>query len=176
MAGGLLDIPEGNAGVKGAGDERVPEAVRADPLGDSGPTGKPLDRPIGGVAVHPAALGPEEDRPHRSLADIEVDRPGGAGSQGDGHVLAALAHDLERAVSALEVEVVDVGAQGLRDPKPVEGQQRRQGMVAGLAQAGLDEEGAQLVAVEAEGAGFVVDLGTADVAAGLRLMSPSCSQ
>ena len=45
----------------------------------------------------------------------------------------------------------------------VEGQQRGQGMVACRAQAGLDQERAQLVAVEAEGAGLVVDLRTADV-------------
>ena len=146
-AGGVLNVPKGNACVKRAGDERVPEAVRADPLGDSGTPSKPLDGPIGGVAVHPTALGAEEDRARRSLADVEINCPGGAGSQGDGHVLAALSHDLERPVSPLEVEVVDVGAQGLGDPQPVEGQQRRQGVVPRGTEAGLDEEGAELVAV-----------------------------
>jgi hypothetical protein len=42
-----------------------------------------------------------------------------------------LAHDLEHAVSPLEVEVVDVGPKGLGDAQPVEGQQRRQGVVPG---------------------------------------------
>ena len=64
--------------------------------------------------ISEAPLDAEEDRARRSLPDVEVDRPGGAGSEGDGHVLAPLAHDLERAVPTLEVEVVDVGAQGPR--------------------------------------------------------------
>ena len=110
MAGGLLNVSKGNPGVKCAGDERVPEAVRADPLCDSRPPGKPLDGPIGGVAVHPSALGAEEDRSRRSLANVEVDCPRRAGGQRDSDVLAALTGDLERSVPTLEVEVIDVGA------------------------------------------------------------------
>ncbi len=154
MAGSALDVSKGNAGVKRAGNERVPEAVGADPLDDPGTPGKPLDGPIGGVAVHPTALGAEEERARRSLGDVEVDGPGRAGSQGDRYVLAALPHNLERSVSPLEVEVVDVGAQGLRDAQSVEGQQRRQGVVSRRTKARLDEERAELVAVQAAAFGI----------------------
>ena len=67
----------------------------------------------------------------------------------------------------LEVEVVDVGAQGLGDAQTVEGQQRRQGVVTGRAEAGLDEEDPQLVAVQSRGPGFVVHLGPAHVEGGV---------
>ena len=39
MAGGLLDVAEGNAGVEGSDDERVTKRVRPDTFGDSGPSG-----------------------------------------------------------------------------------------------------------------------------------------
>ncbi len=103
------------------------KAVRADPLGDPGPAGEALHGAIGGVAVHPPALGPEEDRPGRPLADVEVEGPGCARREGDGDVLSALAHDLEGPVPALEVEAVDVGAEGFGDPQPVEGQGGKRG-------------------------------------------------
>ena len=51
----------------------------------------------------------------------------------------------------LEVEGVDVGAEGFGDPQPVEGQQRRQGVVTGRSEAGLDEEGPELIAVQPQG-------------------------
>ena len=39
----------------------------------------------------------------------------------------------------------------LGDTQPVEGEQRRQGVVTGRAEAGLDEERAELFAVQAQG-------------------------
>ncbi len=74
-----------------------------------------------------------------------------------------LAQDLQRSVPTLEVEVLDVGAEVLGDPQAVERQQRGQGVVSRGAEAGLDEEGTELIAVEAEGTGLVVDLGPAHV-------------
>ena len=66
-------------------------------------------------------------------------------------------------MAALEVQVVDVGTEGFGDAQPVEGEQRRQGVVPGGAQPGLDEERAELVAVQAQGAGLVVDSSAAHV-------------
>ena len=58
--------------------------------------------------------------------------------QRDSDVLAALTDDLERSVPTLEVEVLDVGAQGFGDAQAVEGQQRCQGVVTRRAEAGLE--------------------------------------
>ncbi len=46
---------------------------------------------------------------------------------------------------------------------PVERQKRRQGVITRRAEAGLDEEGAEFVAVKVERAGLVVNLGSTDV-------------
>ena len=51
-------------------------------------------------------------------------------------------------MAALEAEAFDVGAGGFRDPEPVERQQREQRVIAGASEAGGDEEGADLVAVQ----------------------------
>ncbi len=64
---------------------------------------------------------------------------------GDDDGLAALAHNHERARATLEVKPRHVGADRLGHPQPVHGEQRRQGVVVGRAETGLDEEGAQLV-------------------------------
>jgi hypothetical protein len=49
-------------------------------------------------------------------------------------------------------------------------------MVAGRAEASLDQEGAQLVAVQPEGARLVVDLRPADVGRRVAPDQPLCSQ
>ncbi len=71
-------------------------------------------------------------------------------------------------MSALVVEVVDVGAQSLGDAQAVEGQQQGQGVDPGRAQTGLDQQGVDLVAVEARCAGLVVDRGPAQVGGRVR--------
>ena len=59
-------------------------------------------------------------------------------------------------------EVLDV-VEGLGDAQAVQCQQRGQGVVPRRAEAGLDEEGTELVAVQAKSAGLVVDLRSAHV-------------
>src|SRR5436190_18446825 len=83
MAGGLLHVAKGHPGVEGGGDERVPEAVRADPFGDARSARQALDHAVRGVAVHAGALGAQEGRSRRALTDAEVDRPRGARRQWD---------------------------------------------------------------------------------------------
>ena len=85
------------------------------------------------------------------------------GARGMGDLLTALAHDAQRAMPAVDVQMVDVRAQGFGDPQPVQGEQRRQGMVTVRRQPGRHEERAELVAVQPERAGLVVLLRTADV-------------
>jgi hypothetical protein len=59
----FLDITERDSGVEGGGDERVPQRVRPDRLGDPGAAGDPADDPGGAVPVQPPAIGGQEDRP-----------------------------------------------------------------------------------------------------------------
>jgi hypothetical protein len=91
----------------------------------------------------------------------------------DGGLLAALGHHSQRAMTAVDVQVVGVGAERFADRQAVHGQQADEGVSAPRAEAGLDEEGAELVAVHAQRPGLGVDLGAADVGAGSRARSPS---
>jgi hypothetical protein len=63
-------------------------------------------------------------------------------------------------VSPLEPEVFDVGADGLGDPQPVEGEQANQGVIPRVGQPSGDQQGTDLVAVQAGGMGFVVQAGS----------------
>ena len=61
------------------------------------------------------------------------------------------------------VEGLDVGPDRFGDPQPVERQHRDQRMLGCGAEPSGDEEGADLVAVQADGVGFVVDPGAPDM-------------
>jgi len=74
MRGRFLDIRKWHPGIEGGGDERVPQGVRADQLGDPSAAGYPADDPPGTVPVQPAAIGRQEDRSVRALTDRQVDR------------------------------------------------------------------------------------------------------
>jgi len=80
--------------------------------------------------------------------DGDVYRSGGAGSERDGYDLAALAGDSQCPVPALQAEVLDVGASGLRDPQPVQREHGDQRVPGRRAEPGGDEQGAELVAVQ----------------------------
>jgi hypothetical protein len=73
-----LDIAQRNPGVEGGGDERVPQSVRPDQLGDPAPAGDSADDPGGAVPVQPLPVRAAEDRSFHALADGQVDRPRGA--------------------------------------------------------------------------------------------------
>ena len=64
---------------------------------------------------------------------------------------------------AFEAERFDVGAGGFGDPQPVQREQRDQRVLGRWAEPGGDEQGADLVAVQAGGMRFVVQPGTAHV-------------
>jgi hypothetical protein len=74
VGSGFLDIPQRDPGIQRGGDERVPQRVRPDGLGEPGPAGDPPDDPPGGVTVHsgPSAatkIGPSVRSPMaRSIA------------------------------------------------------------------------------------------------------------
>jgi hypothetical protein len=54
-------------------------------------------------------------------------------------------------MAAVDVEVVDVGAECFGDPQPIQRQQTRRCVIASAAESGLDEERAEFVAVEVQG-------------------------
>ena len=163
MRGGLLHIAQRDPGIQRGGDERVAERVRCDGLGDPGAAGDAADDPSGAVPVQPPAVRGQEHRPFGALADGQVDRSGGPRCERDGDDLAALAGDGQGPVPAFQAQVLDVRAGRLRDPQPVQGQQRDQGVLAGSREPGGDQQGAELVAVQGHGMGLVVDRRPADV-------------
>ena len=78
----------------------MPKTVRRHLLVDPGPLRQSFDHAVGAVAVHAAALDSEEDRTHRQLADVQIQRPAGSGRYRDGDVLAAFADDRQYSVTA----------------------------------------------------------------------------
>jgi hypothetical protein len=70
---------------------------------------------VGGAGIEPAPVVANQDRSHGAFADGEVDRAGGAWHERDDGGLVALADDAQRAMSALDSEVLDVRAAGFAD-------------------------------------------------------------
>ena len=60
---GLLHIPQRDPGVQGSGDERVPQRMGTDVLGDPGAAGNTPDDPGGAVPVQPPPVTGGEQRP-----------------------------------------------------------------------------------------------------------------
>jgi hypothetical protein len=106
MGCGFLDVAERDPGVKGGGDERVPQGVGADLLGDPGASGDPADDADGSVPVGALAVGGEEQRARGALADGQVDGACGPRGERDGDDLAALAGDDQGSVAALQASRV----------------------------------------------------------------------
>ena len=122
MRSRLLDVAKGHARVQGSRYEGVPERVGTDRLVYPGTAGHPANDPSGTVAVHSLAVGAHEDGTGEALAYRQVDRPGCARRQGDGHHLPALAQHSQGAVAPLQAEGFDVGAKGLLHPQAVQRQ------------------------------------------------------
>jgi hypothetical protein len=126
-----LHVAQRNPGVQGGGDERVPERVRSGRFGDPGPARDLPDDPPGAVPVQQPPVRGEENRAVAAFPGRRVDRPGSAGSERDGDDLAALAGDRQGPVAALQAQLLDVSAGGLRDPQPVQREKRDQRMLEG---------------------------------------------
>ncbi len=131
-----------------------------DGLGDPGAAGGLADDLPGAVPVQPPPVRGQEHRPVRPFPNGQVDRPRRARRQRDGHHLAALSGNGKSPVTALQTQVLDIGASGLRHSQPV---QREQRMLARRAEAGGDQQRAEVVAVQRDGMRLVVHPRTADV-------------
>jgi len=145
MRGGFLHVAQRDPGVQSSRDEGVPERIGRDGLADPGTARDLADDPPGAVPVQPPPVRSQEHRPAGTLADGQVNRPGGARCQRDGDYLAALTGNRQRPVPALQAEVLDVRAGGLGDPQPVQGEQGDQRMLGRRAEPG-DQQSAELVA------------------------------
>jgi hypothetical protein len=156
VAGGFLDVAERHPGVERGGDERVAQCVGPHTLGDARASGDAAHDPTSCVAIDPPAVGAGEDRSLAAFPDCEIDGPGRPGREGHGHDLASLAPDRERAVAALQAEVLDVRADGFGNAQPVERQETDERVIPGAAQAGGDQHAADLIAVQAGGMGLVI--------------------
>jgi hypothetical protein len=93
VTGGFLNVAQRAPGVERGGDERVPQRVRSDALGNASLAGDATHDPARGVAVETFAVCADKDRPLAAFPDDEVDGAGGAGREGDSDDLAALAQD-----------------------------------------------------------------------------------
>ena len=69
MAGCFLDVAQWNSGVKRSGDERVPQRVRPDALGDPRLSGHATHDPTGGMTVKSVTSAVDEDRALETLTD-----------------------------------------------------------------------------------------------------------
>jgi len=104
---------ERDAGVEGGGDECMTQRVGSDTFRDTGLAGDAVHDATRGVTVEAMPVAVEEDGAFAAVAYREVDGACGAGREGDGDDLAALADDAQRPVTAFEAELFDVGTERL---------------------------------------------------------------
>lgn len=71
------------------------------------------------------------------------------GASGTAATLPPLAQHRQRPISAFHTECFDVGAERLREPQAVDGQERDEGVLSRGGQISRYEERAHLVAVQA---------------------------
>jgi hypothetical protein len=103
--------------------------VGRDGFADRGAAGDLADDAPGAVPVQAATVSAHEHRTAGSFADGQIDCPGGARRQRDGHNLAALVRYGQGPVPALQAQVLNIGTGGFGDPQPVQREQRDQRML-----------------------------------------------
>ena len=80
---------------------------------------------MGGAPVEAVTVTAPQDRPIVAFTDGQVDRPSGPRYERHGGRLVARAHDPQRAMAALDAEVLDIGGACLADTQPVQAPQAR---------------------------------------------------
>jgi hypothetical protein len=117
VTGGDLDVSQRDPSVEGGHDERGSQHVRVNGA-EPGTLADRADPPVGRAPVEAVAVTASQDRPLVAISDGQVDRPSGPRYERHGGGLVALAHDPQRAMAALDAEVLDVGGAGLADTQP----------------------------------------------------------
>ncbi len=85
------------------------------------------------------------------------------GAMGTMTVLPPLRRTRQRVVSSFEADIGDVGAEGFGHTESVQGEEACQGVIAITGQSGLDQEGAELVSVQAENGRLMTQSRASDV-------------
>ena len=147
VAGGDLDVAEGDPGVEGGHDEGRAQHVGVD-VAEAGPPADGRHPAVGGAPVEALPSAPDDQGAAVALAHGQVDRAGRSGNQGDRGGFVALPHDLEGPVPTFEAQVLDVGLTGLGGAQPVQAQQRRQDGVGRVHALGGEQERPELGPVE----------------------------
>jgi hypothetical protein len=130
------------------------------------------DPPVGRAPVEAVAVTASQDRPLVAISDGQVDRPSGPRYERHGGGLVALAHDPQRAMAALDAEVLDVGGAGLADTQPVQPEQHSKRSVVSVVVLGGEQEHTELGAIQAP-ASDAWTWGLRTYWAGLAWMRPS---
>ncbi len=127
VSGRDLHVAEIDPRVEHRGDECVSQHVWMHAgQSDAGICGEVVKPPGGGVSVHAGAAPVEQQCPDCSIASSSIDGPAHRRWQWDKDDLAALASDSENAVAMLFAEVVNVGSNGLKDPRAEQAEQAHQ--------------------------------------------------
>lgn len=101
------------------------------------------------MTVDPLTRVVYEDRALEPFTDCEVEGPSDPRRQWHGDDLAAFAGHSQGAVTSLQSQRVDVGAERLGDAQPIQCQQRHQGVISWRGQPRGDEQRSELVAIQA---------------------------
>jgi hypothetical protein len=160
VAGGDLHVTQRHASIQGH-DERGSQHVRVHQT-KPGTLPDRTNPAVCSAPIEALAVAAAQDGALAALPDGQVEGPCGARHEGDDRGLAALAEDPQRAVAALDAEVLDVGGAGLRDSKAVQAEQDRQGGVVVVMALGGEEEPAEFGAIQAATLGGM-NLGPTDV-------------
>ena len=125
-----------------------------------------------GSAIEAVSVAAHQDRAFVAFADRQVDRACRAGHERDHRGLVALADDPQRAVAALEAEVLDVGGARFCDPQSVETEQHGERGVGVVVVLGGEQECARARRGPCRDVGGL-HLGSAHVLGGVGAMRPS---
>jgi len=146
VAGGELNVAQGDAGVEGGHDECGAQHVGMD-VAESASFADRSYPAMRCSPIEPLAVAPHQDWAFVAFADGEVDRACRARHQGNDGGFVALADDPQCSVAALERQVLDVRRAGFGHAQPVEAEQHGQSGVGAVVVLGSEQETAEFTAI-----------------------------
>ena len=165
VAGGELNVSEGDSGVEGGHDERCAQHVRVD-VAEPGAFADGSHPSLCGTSIEPVPVAPQQDWAFVAFADGEINRSGRPWDEWDEGRFAAFAHDPKCAMTPLEAEAFDVGRAGFGDSESVEAEKDGEGSVGSVVVVGGEQEPAEFTAIHGVLFGGW-DLGPSDVLGGV---------
>src|SRR4051812_29955676 len=146
VTGGDLYVPQRYAGVEGGHDEPGAQHVRMDAAEPSTLADR-TNPTVGGAPVQTLPVLAPQDWSLLTLAHDQIDRA--RRSRDERNRGGLVAEDRQRAMAALEGQVLDVGAAGFGDSEAVQTEQHRQRGMVPIEAFGGEQERAELGAVHA---------------------------